>query len=74
MDKENADRALAVLTFDTDAFLATKDGGTTWSPLGPGLKRTDLRHVYAAPTGWWAFLAERRRLDVKYDETAQQNG
>jgi photosystem II stability/assembly factor-like uncharacterized protein len=70
MDKENADRALAVLTFDTDAFLATKDGGTTWSPLGPGLKRTDLRHVYAAPTGWWASLSTGGWM--KYDETAHK--
>ena len=70
MDKENVDRALAVLTFDTDAFLATKDGGTTWSPLGPGLKRTDLRHVYAAPTGWWASLSTGGWM--KYDETAHK--
>jgi len=70
MDKENADRALAVLTFDTDAFLVTKDGGTTWSPLGPGLKRTDLRHVYAAPTGWWASLSTGGWM--KYDETAHK--
>ena len=70
MDKENADRALAVLTFDTDAFLATKDGGTTWSPLGPGLKRTDLRHVYAAPTGWWASLSTGGWM--KYEETARK--
>jgi photosystem II stability/assembly factor-like uncharacterized protein len=56
MDRERPEKALVVLTFDTDAFLATKDGGTTWSSLGPGLKRTDLKHVYAAPTGWWASL------------------
>src|SRR6266852_6584163 len=56
MDREHPERSLVVLTFDTDAFLATKVGGTTWVPLGPGLKRTDLKHVYAAPTGWWASL------------------
>jgi len=54
MDREHPERALVVLTFDTEAFLATKDGGKTWATLGPGLKRTDLKHVYAAPTGWWA--------------------
>jgi photosystem II stability/assembly factor-like uncharacterized protein len=70
IDKENADRALVVLTFDTDAFLVTKDGGTSWAPLGPGLKRTDLRHVYAAPTGWWASLTTGGWM--KYDETAKK--
>ncbi len=56
MDRDRPERALVVLTFDTNAFLATKDGGVTWAPLGPGLKRTDLKHVYAAPTGWFASL------------------
>jgi photosystem II stability/assembly factor-like uncharacterized protein len=56
MDSQHPEKSLVVLTFDNDAFLATKDGGTTWAPLGPGLKRTDLKHVYAAPTGWWASL------------------
>jgi photosystem II stability/assembly factor-like uncharacterized protein len=70
MDKERTERALVVLTFDTDAFLVTKDGGTSWSPLGPGLKRTDLRHVYAAPTGWWASLTTGGWM--KYDETTNK--
>src|SRR5262249_33340085 len=48
--------------------LATKDGGTTWAPLGPGLKRTDLKHVYAAPTGWVATLNNGGLM--KYDETS----
>jgi photosystem II stability/assembly factor-like uncharacterized protein len=56
-----------VLTFDTDAFLATKDGGTTWASLGPGLKRTDLKHVYASPNGWWASLNNGGWM--KYEET-----
>ena len=56
MDREHPERALVVLTFDTEAFIATKDGGATWTSLGPGLKRTEMRHVYAAPTGWWASL------------------
>jgi photosystem II stability/assembly factor-like uncharacterized protein len=70
MDKERTERALVVLTFDTDAFLVTKDGGASWAPLGPGLKRTDLRHVYAAPTGWWASLTTGGWM--KYDETTNK--
>ena len=70
MDKERTERALVVLTFDTDAFLVTKDGGSSWAPLGPGLKRTDLRHVYAAPTGWWASLTTGGWM--KYDETSNK--
>jgi photosystem II stability/assembly factor-like uncharacterized protein len=67
MDHERPERALVVLTFDTNAFLATKDGGVTWAPLGPGLKRTDLKHVYAAPTGWFASLNNGGLM--KYEET-----
>jgi photosystem II stability/assembly factor-like uncharacterized protein len=67
MDRERPEKALVVLTFDTDAFLATKDGGTTWAPLGPGLKRTDLKHVYASPNGWWASLNNGGWM--KYEET-----
>src|SRR5262249_544583 len=68
MDREHQDRALVVLTFDTNAFLATKDGGNTWAPLGPGLKRTDLKHVYASPNGWVATLNNGGLM--KYEETA----
>jgi len=68
MDREHPERALVVLTFDTNAFMATKDGGQTWSTLGAGLKRTDLRHVYASPSGWWASLASGGW--VKYEETS----
>jgi photosystem II stability/assembly factor-like uncharacterized protein len=70
MDREHPERALVVLTFDSDAFLATKDGGNVWTTLGPGLKRTDVRHVYAAPSGWWASLLNGGWS--KYDETAQK--
>jgi photosystem II stability/assembly factor-like uncharacterized protein len=70
MERDHPERALAVLTFDTDAFLATKNGGASWSPLGPGLKRTDLRRVYAAPTGWWASLINGGWM--KYDETSNK--
>jgi len=70
VDREHSDRALVVLTFDNNAFLATKDGGNTWTTLGPGLKRTELRHVYAAPTGWWAALTNGGWS--KYDEATQK--
>ncbi len=70
IDRENQERALVVLTFDTDAFLATKDGGTSWSALGAGLKRTELKHVYAAPGGWWASLSNGGWM--KYNETAHK--
>jgi photosystem II stability/assembly factor-like uncharacterized protein len=66
MDREHPERALVVLTFDNDAFLATKDGGNSWTTLGPGLKRTEMRHVYASPTGWWASLTSGGWM--KYDE------
>ena len=68
LDQERPERALVVLTFDTNAFLATKDGGNTWAPLGPGLKRTELKHVYAAPTGWWASLNNGGWM--KYEEAS----
>jgi photosystem II stability/assembly factor-like uncharacterized protein len=68
MDREHSEKSLVVLTFDNNAFLATKDGGTTWAPLGPGLKRTDLKHVYASPNGWWASLNNGGWM--KYEETS----
>jgi photosystem II stability/assembly factor-like uncharacterized protein len=67
MDREHPERALVVLTFDTNAFIATNDGGITWSPLGAGLKRTELKHVYASPSGWWATLANGGWM--KYEES-----
>jgi photosystem II stability/assembly factor-like uncharacterized protein len=67
MDREHPERALVVLTFDNDAFLATKDGGNSWTTLGAGLKRTEIRHVYAAPNGWWASLTNGGWM--KYNET-----
>ncbi len=70
MDREHPERALVVLMFDNDAFLATRDGGASWTTLGPGLKRTDLRHVYAAPTGWWAALTAGGWM--KYDEVTKK--
>ena len=68
MDRERPERELVVLTFDTNAFLATKNGGNTWVPLGPGLKRTDMRHVYASPIGWLATLNKGGLM--KYEETS----
>jgi photosystem II stability/assembly factor-like uncharacterized protein len=70
MDREHPERALVVLTFDNDAFMATKDGGTSWNTLGPGLKRTEMRHVYAAPNGWWASLTKGGWM--KYDESTRK--
>lgn len=70
VDREHPERALVVLTFDSNAFLATKDGGISWTTLGPGLKRTELRHVYAAPMGWWAALNNGGWS--KYDETTKK--
>jgi len=68
MDRDRPERELVVLTFDTNAFLATKDGGATWAPLGPGLKRTELKHVYASPAGWLASLNKGGLM--KYEESS----
>ena len=70
VDREHPERALVVLTFDNDAFVATKDGGNSWTTLGPGLKRTEFRHVYAASSGWWASLSKGGWS--KYDETTKK--
>jgi photosystem II stability/assembly factor-like uncharacterized protein len=70
IDREHPERALVVLTFDNNAFLETADGGNSWRTLGPGLKRTEVRHVYAAPTGWWASLTNGGWS--KYDETTKK--
>jgi len=70
VDREHPERALVVLTFDNDAFMATKDGGATWTTLGAGLKRTEMRHVYAAPSGWWASLTSGGWM--KYEETTHK--
>jgi photosystem II stability/assembly factor-like uncharacterized protein len=70
VDREHPDRALVVLTFDTNAFLETRDAGNTWATLGPGLKRTEVRHVYASPDGWWATLTNGGWS--KYDESTKK--
>src|SRR5258708_25496745 len=67
MDRERPERELVVLTFDTNAFLATQDRRATWMPLGGGRKRTHLKHVYAAPIGWLATLNHGGLM--KYVET-----
>src|SRR5215469_16500438 len=70
VDRDRPGRALVVLTFDNDAFISTNDGGNSWTTLGPGLKRTELRHVYATPAGW---LASRTNGGwSKYDETTKK--
>ena len=68
VDRERPERELVVLASDANAFLATKDGGRTWVPLGPGLKRTDLKHIYASPIGWWASLNKGGLM--RYQETS----
>jgi photosystem II stability/assembly factor-like uncharacterized protein len=70
MDREHPERAMVELTFDTDAFLATKDGGASWSTLGPGLRRTETRHIYASPNGWWASLTTGGWM--KYEESGHK--
>jgi photosystem II stability/assembly factor-like uncharacterized protein len=70
VDREHPERALVVLTFDNDAFMSTKDGGASWTTLGPGLKRTEMRHVYAAPSGWWASLTNGGWM--KYEESTHK--
>ncbi len=55
-DREHPERMLVVLTNSATPALATQDGGRTWSRAGVGLKTYQLRHVYAAPDGWWAAL------------------
>ncbi|MGB9447830.1 MAG: hypothetical protein WBR26_22720 [Candidatus Acidiferrum sp.] len=70
VDRDRPGRALVVLTFDEAAFIATNDGGNSWTTLGPGLKRTELRHVYATPDGWLASLTKGGWS--KYDETTKK--
>lgn len=70
VDRDRPGRALVVLTFDENAFLFTNDGGNNWTNMGPGLKRTELRHVYATPDGWLA--ARTNGGWSKYDETTNR--
>jgi photosystem II stability/assembly factor-like uncharacterized protein len=70
VDREHPERALVVLTFDNNAFLETKDNGNTWTTLGPGLKRTEVRHVYSSPEGWWTSLNNGGWS--KYDDTTKK--
>jgi photosystem II stability/assembly factor-like uncharacterized protein len=65
VDRERPERMLAVLTNAADPVVASQDGGRTWSRLGAGLKTYQLRHVYAAPDGWWATLTSGGLL--RYD-------
>jgi len=70
VDRDHPGNALVVLTFDENAFIETRDGGNSWTTLGPGLKRTELRHVYATPAGWWASLSKGGW--VRYDESTKK--
>ena len=69
VDRDHPGNALVVLTFDENAFIETRNAGNSWTTLGPGLKRTELRHVYATPSGWWASLTNGGWS--KYDETTK---
>jgi photosystem II stability/assembly factor-like uncharacterized protein len=66
MDPVHPERTLVELSYDTDAFLETKDGGANWTTLGPGLRRAEVLHVFGTPTGWWASL--NRGGLMKYEE------
>jgi photosystem II stability/assembly factor-like uncharacterized protein len=68
IDRARPERALVVLAYDVQPFLATRDGGATWSALGAGLKRSELRRAYAAPSGFWASLNSGGLM--RYDETS----
>ncbi len=68
VDRARPERALVVLTYDVQPFLATRDGGATWSALGAGLKRSELRRAYATPSGFWAALNSGGLM--RYDETS----
>ena len=65
LDAGQPARVLAVLAGAPEPLLATDDGGSTWKPLGPGLRMESLRGIYASPGGWWAAL-ERGGL-MRYD-------
>lgn len=65
LDPEKPARVLAVLANAPEPIVATEDGGRTWSALGPGLSSRGMKHIYAAPTGWWATL-ERGGM-VRYE-------
>lgn len=67
LDRIKPDRVLAVLANAIDPIVATSNGGQTWAPLGPGLSSRAVKQIYAAPTGWWASLAQGglMRYDAK---------
>jgi photosystem II stability/assembly factor-like uncharacterized protein len=56
LDREHPGRVLAILSDAPDPVVVTDDGGTTWRPLGKGLRWEAVRRVYASPRGWWAAL------------------
>ncbi len=68
VDRARPERALVVLTYDVQPFLSTRDGGASWSALGAGLKRSELRRAYATPSGFWASLNSGGLM--RYDETS----
>ncbi|MGH9773515.1 MAG: WD40/YVTN/BNR-like repeat-containing protein [Candidatus Acidiferrales bacterium] len=56
VDPVNSAHMLLIFPDEVEPALATRDAGRTWQKLGPGLGTGQLRHVYAAPDGWWATL------------------
>ncbi len=66
LDRERPGRVLAVLANAPQPVLATEDGGQSWAPLGPGLRRQGLRGVYASPDGWWVALGDGGLM--RYDQ------
>jgi photosystem II stability/assembly factor-like uncharacterized protein len=54
IDPKQPARMLLVLTNSVDPIFASSDGGRTWTALGHGTSAQTLRHVFAAPDGWWA--------------------
>ena len=61
IDREHPDRALVVLTFDNDAFMATKDGGKFLDHAGPGTETHGIASRLRLAE-WLAGNADQRRL------------
>jgi photosystem II stability/assembly factor-like uncharacterized protein len=57
LERDHPRRVLAILSNAPNPVVVTDNGGVTWRPLGPGLRWTSVRRVYAAPHSWWAALS-----------------
>jgi photosystem II stability/assembly factor-like uncharacterized protein len=69
LDRAHPRRVLAILSDAPDPVVVTDNGGTTWQPLGPGLRWESVRRVYAAPGGWWAALDKGGLMSYRGDRT-----